>query len=135
MEKINKAQLIALNTLVSKLKISKQHKADMVEGFSGGRETSSAELFVPEAAAMISHLKSLDPEEAAADKMRKKIISLAHEMNWRIPGTTRADMKRIDRWCRTFGYKKKSLDNYTYRELPTLVTQFEAVHKSYLKAF
>lgn len=135
METINKGQLIALNTLVSKLKISKQLKADMVAGFSGGRETSSAKLYLSEAAAMISHLKSLDPEEAAADKMRKKIIMLAHEMNWRIAGTAKADMARIDRWCKNFGYKKKSLDNYTYRELPTLVTQFEAVHKSYLKAF
>ena len=121
---LNKPQLIALNTLISKLRITKDDKQMMVSGFSNGRCTSSKDLYMDEAALMISHLKSMDPDEATAEKMRRKIISMAHEMHWETsPG--RADMKAIDTWCRKFGYLKKSLDNYHYRELPKLVTQFE----------
>lgn len=132
MQPINPGQLKALNTLVSKLNISKDDKAIIVEGFSAGRCTSSKDLYANEAVAMIRHLKSLDPDEAKADRMRKKIISLAHEMNWRKDG--RADMRRIDNWCRTNSYLKKSLDRYIYTELPKLVSQFEMVYKSFLKS-
>lgn len=124
MKTINKDQLICLNTLVSKLHIDKEGKIEMVQGFSGGRATSSKDLFSDEAAAMIKHLKSVDPTEKSAEKMRKKIISMAHEMGWTsAPG--KADMKRIDQWCTKFGYLKKHLDSYNYNELPKLVTQFE----------
>lgn len=132
MTAITPGQLKALNTIVSKLGISKDGKAMMVQGFSGGRCISSKDLLSDEAAMMVKHLKSLDPEEAKADKMRKKIIFLAHEMNWKYDG--RADMKRIDNWCKTYGYLKKSLDNHTYQELPKLVSQFEGVYKYFLKS-
>jgi len=132
MIQINPGQLKALNTLVSKSGIAKETKAMMVEGFSTGRCTSSKDLTSDEAIAMIRHLKSLDPDEAKADKMRKKIISLAHEMNWRQNG--KADIKRIDNWCRAYGYLKKSLDKHTYRELPKLVSQFEGVYNHFLKS-
>lgn len=60
---------------------------------------------------------------------------MAHEMNWHIAGTTKIDMKRLDGWCSRFSYKKKHLDSYTYKELPTLVSQFEKVYKSFLQSF
>ena len=132
MEIINKPQLIALNTLVSKLNIDKESKAMMVEGFSGGRCTSSKDLYSSEANAIIKHLKSLDPEEPKADKMRKKIIMLAHEMGWKKEG--KADIERINGWCLKFGYLKKPLDRHTYKELPKLVTQFEGVYSHFLKS-
>jgi hypothetical protein len=123
MEKLNSEQLKCINTLISKLQIDKEHKVMMVQGFTGGRETSTTRLYFTEAGMMIKHLKKLDPTEAAADKMRKKIIGMAHEMGWETsPG--KADMKRLDDWCKKFGYKHKSLDNHTYHELPALVTQF-----------
>ena len=142
MNAIKLEQLKCLNTMISKLKISKDMKAEMVYGFSGGRATSSKDLFADEATAMIKHLKSLHPQERAGDVMRKKIISLAHEMGWHLTPTLykgegvkrKADMKRINDWCRKFGYLHKSLDNYTYQELPALVSQFEKVYKSYLSA-
>lgn len=102
-------------------------------GFTSGRSGSSKDLTSDEANALIRHLKQLDPEEVAAEKMRRKIISMAHEMGWRLPGTTRADMQRIDSWCVKYGYLHKKLNQYLPAELPALVTQFEAVYKSFLK--
>ena len=132
MTTINPGQLKALNTLVSKLGINKEEKAIMVSGFSGGRCASSKELFSDEANDMIKHLKELDPEEAKADKMRKKIISMAHEMNWRVNG--KVNMQAIDTWCRNYSYLKKSIDRYTYTELPKLVSQFQSVYYHFLKS-
>lgn len=135
MKPITFEQLKCVNTLISKLGINKDDKAVMVQGFTGGRATSSKDLYGDEAAGLIKHLKSLDPTEAAAEKMRKKIISMAHEMNWHTqPG--KADIKRIDDWCKKFGYLHKSLDNHTYAQLPKLVTQFaEGPYKHYISSF
>jgi hypothetical protein len=89
-----------------------------------------------EAAALIGHLKSLDNEEKGSTKMRNKIISMAYEMNWTKAskdGALGIDMDHVNNWCKSYGYLKKKLDNYTYKELPQLVSQFEGVYKSYLK--
>lgn len=139
MPEIAPQQLKCLNTLVSKLHIDKESKQVMVSGYSEGRASSSKDLSYDEAAAMIKHLKSMDPQEAAADKMRKKIISMAREMGWSSPpapqgGVRKADMKRIDDWCRKYSPIKKSLDNHTYNQLPALVSQFEKVYKHYLSS-
>ena len=135
MNTINTAQLKCLNTLVGKLKIDKENKAVMVSGFCGGRATSSKELTSEEAIAMIKHLKSLDPQEKSCERMRRKIIAQAFEIGWTIAATKKIDMKRIDNFCKVYGFKKKSLNNYTYSELPTLVAQFEKVYKDYLNKF
>jgi hypothetical protein len=126
------SQLTAIHTLLSKHSL-KDEKASIVEAFSAGRTTSSKELRFAEAAALIGHLKSLEPTVGGAEKMRNKILSMAHEMNWRHEGTQRVDMDHVNNWCLSRGYIKKKLDDYTYNELPKLVTQFEEVYKSYLK--
>ena len=125
MTPINPPQLKCLNTIVGKLGMSKETKQMMVSAFSGGRATSSKDLYLDEATAIIKHLKSLDNDEPKAEKMRKKMISMAHEIGWETK-PRRADMKRLDDWCKKFGYLHKSLDNYTYKELPKLVSQFES---------
>lgn len=134
MTNINPGQLKALNTLVSKLGIDKEEKAMMVEGFSGGRCTSSKDLYIAEAAAMINHLKHLDPEETKAVKMRNKVYYYAHEMHWEIlkNGKMVVDAPRVDQWCIKYSYLKKKLDRYTYKELPKLVSQIATVYKHYI---
>lgn len=130
---LSKEQLICISTLVSKLNIDKEVKAYMVEGFSNGRCTSTKELFTDEALMMIKHLKSLDKDEVVAEKMRRKIISMAHELGWYFPSPPgeglgvrqKVDVQRIDQWCLKYGYIKKKLDSYTKNELPKLITQFE----------
>lgn len=105
----------------------------MVASFSHGRATSSKDLYTAEAAAMITHLKAQDPDEISAERQRRKIISLAHEAGYRVPGTKKVDMKRLDEWCKKYGHGHKSLNNYTLKELPALVTQFQAVRDGVVK--
>jgi hypothetical protein len=129
--KITPQQIQCIAVLIGKLQL-KERKTDLVLGFSNDRTESTKELSLDEAKALISYLKSLDADEKKADVMRKKIISLAHEMNWHLPGTNKADMPRIDGWCKKFSPLHKSLNNHTLKELPALVTQFEKVYSSYL---
>ncbi len=136
MNKLNRQQLITLNTLVSKLNIDKESKAIMVSGFSGQRCSSSKDLFTREAAAMISHLNALagnNPvKDEQANKMRRKIIAYAHEMHWHIAGTQRINMDHLNNWCKQYGMYKKELNKHSLAELPNLLTQFEFVHKDFL---
>ena len=133
MQLLNKGQLIAINTLISKLKFTKEQKATMVSGFTAGRSDSSKDLSMSEAALLISHLKSQDPDEQKAEKMRRKIISMAHELHWHQPGAVQIDMKRVDGWCKTYGFGKKGLNSYSLAELPKLVTQFQnGPYKSFI---
>ena len=150
---ITKDQLKCLHTIISKAGIPLERKVDMCMGFSDGRTTSSRELYDYEAKAMIAHLKSLDPEEKGKQKMIGKILYYAHEMQWTVwsrksevgslksenrkPITDNrhlvADIDRINAWCEKYSYLKKKLDDYTYSELPKLVSQFQNVYKSFLK--
>lgn len=125
-------QLVLVHTLLSTNGIKdKDDKADIIRSFTAGRTSSSREMTHVEATALINHLKSLDPAERSADRMRKKIISMAHQMQWNSNG--KLDMARINNWCVKFGYLKKKLDAYKYAELPKLVSQFESVYKDCLK--
>jgi hypothetical protein len=132
METISRGQLICIKTLVGKLKLKDSDA--LVSGFSNFRTTHVSELMSNEAASMIKHLKSLDPEEASAEKMRRKIIGLAYSragLGTRAsPEQKRVVVKYLDGWCVQYGHKHKKLDGYTYKELPKLVSQFEAVMDS-----
>lgn len=141
MKPITPEQLRCLNTIVSKFKIAKDDKEMMVLGFSGGRATSSKDLWFDEASAMIKHLKANDPNAASVQRMKGKILYLAHEMGWYVENSKRnskgklqLDLQRIDNWCLKYGYIKRKFDNYSYEELPKLVTQFhDYVYQDYLK--
>lgn len=135
MPNLTKEQLMTIHTLFSKLGMTKEQKDTIVTGFLGGRSKSSKDLTVKEATSLISHLKSLDPSEKKAEVMRRKILSLAHEMGWKKPGSTSIDMIRVDQWCIKYSYAHKKLNHYTLPELPKLVTQFEqGPYKHYLNA-
>lgn len=128
------AQLKAIYTLLRKNGIKdKEDKESIVEVFTGKRTGSVTAMKDNEAAALIGHLKSMEPTETSATKMRNKILSMCHEMNWTIPGTGKVDMDHVNNWCISKSYLKKKLDDYEYNELPKLVSQVEEVYKSYLK--
>lgn len=140
------AQISLARTLLTKTGNSKQ-KEDIVEGFTNGRTKHISEMYPAEFSALVLHLQALAPKtkkDISAEKMRRRIISMAHEMGWHAvkdgryilnaDGKPKADMKRIDAWCVKYGHGAKKLNKYTYDELPTLVTQFEKAHSSYLKS-
>jgi hypothetical protein len=128
----NQAQVKAIYSLLGQHGL-RDEKENIVSAFTGGKTNSVRAMSFEEAKALISHLKTLDPSDKASDKMRNKIISMAHEMSWRIEGTDRIDMKHLNGWCIAHSYLKKKLDDYKHNELPKLVSQFEEVYKSYLK--
>lgn len=129
---MSKAQVTTIYTLLGKHGL-RDEKENIVKSFSANRTKSVSALTNAEAAALIGHLKSLDPTDKAGDKMRNKILSYAHEMRWHKPGTDRVDMDHVNNWCMTYGHVKKKLDDYKYNELPKLVSQFEEVYKAFIK--
>lgn len=125
--------LTAIRTLLSKNGMKGEDtKKEIVAAYTGGRTDSIRAMYFQEAEQLISYLKSLDPEVAKAEKMRKKIISMAHEMGWKLP-SGKIDMKHVNDWCIKYGHAHKTLNDYRYNELPALVTQFQAAYKEYLK--
>jgi hypothetical protein len=116
-------------------------KATLADEFSNGRTSRTSELYTTECDALIRHLAAalgqrvLAPtpeQEEQSDRMRRKILSLAHEMRWHLPGTSKVDMARVNAWCDTYGYKKFHLNQYTHAELTKLVSQFKIVYRKYL---
>jgi hypothetical protein len=87
-----------------------------------------------EAKELVHYLENINTADDPADRMRKKIISLAREMGWELRTTAgkAADMDRIKNWVMKYGYLKKPLNDYTINELPRLVTQFEHVYRDFL---
>lgn len=128
------AQVKIIYTLLGLARL-RDEKDGIILAFTGNRTKSVSQMTTEEAKALIAHLKSLDEAETGATKMRNKILSLAHEMNWtrQIGSKKLIDMDHVNGWCISRSYLKKKLDDYTYNELPKLVTQFEEVYKSYLK--
>lgn len=117
-------QITAIYSLLAKAGL-RDEKDNIVASFTNGRTDHVSEMLKEEAATLIGHLKSLNPDEKRAQKMRGKILGMAHEMGWKFGG--------LNNWCLQRSYLKKKLDAYDYNELPRLVTQFEQVYKSYLK--
>ena len=110
-----------------------EQKADIIGWVTADRTKKSSELTVKECNRVIryleryveNYLKSTEPQDLRADRMRKKIIAIAkHEMGW--------SMDDIDAFCEKRGYCHQKLMEYTYKELPQLVTQFEEVYSSWL---
>ena len=152
MKTITENQLRAIHTLMGKFNVTdKKDKESIISTFSAKRTTSSKELTFNEAGAIIEHFQSMDLSQRRSERMRNKILMFAHEMGWEtspsVPlrvereGSPRTDIKpkkkvdieRINNWCIKFGYLHKKLDEYTYEELPKLVSQFEEVYKGHLK--
>lgn len=138
MANLNKDQLKIISTICSVLKINKDDKATMVNGFSGGRCTSSKDLYFNEAIELVSHLQQLQgtqPKGPGTIRMIGKICGYAREMQWskkNVEGKIVADMNRLNEWAIKYGHLHKKINAYHYDELPILVTQFEKVYKDYL---
>lgn len=129
-------QISRIHGLLTKIgmKDDKQYKANLVKQYTNNRATSTTALSYQEATAMIKDLERMAPqtqEEIASDVMRKKMLAIAYEMGI-VTDKGKADVGRVDNWCKTHGYLHKGLNEYSYEELPKLVTQYEQVYKSYL---
>lgn len=127
-----------LHVLLSQLNMT-EYKADLAASFSNGRTESTSELTVYECKRLIEYLTRLiegksqaTPQYATdkANKMRRKILSICHEMQWEHPSGS-IDWERLNSWLMKYGYLHKSLNAYTEKELPKLLTQFDNLLKSF----
>ncbi|WP_145859076.1 hypothetical protein [Pedobacter suwonensis] len=66
--------------------------------------------------------------------MQRKILSMAHEKGWKLPGG-KINMAKVNGWCMKYGVPvHKPFNDYTVAELPALVTQFEKMYAKHLNA-
>jgi hypothetical protein len=116
-------------------------KAEIVEAVTHGRTSSSKLLTTDEAHALIADLNKNYVKADEGKKMRGSIIAMAHDMGM-IPTINivvndsiipKKDYSHLDAWMHRYSYLKKKLFDYTYAELPTLVTQFKKVYEAHLK--
>lgn len=136
MRRITGAQIVKIKIQCKTLGIDSSEQA---YSYSEGRTEHVSSLYFDEANSLIKMLSAaLSEPETPADKMKFKILSIAHEMGWELPGISstgkrRINMEKVDNWCIKFGYSHKPLDQHEEHELPALVTQFEKAYQFYLK--
>lgn len=99
--------------------------------YSNGRTESSKELQLTEVENIITALEDPFKINDKADTMRKKCLALAHQMRWELAGG-KIDINRVDEFCTKRGYLKKPFNDYTQKELPLLITQFEKANQHFL---
>lgn len=134
-----------LHAICSKLKIDKEMKEGLVRQFTQGRESSSAEMTIPECQSMINHLNhlsrnSVEVVPAAApqkyksseDRMRAKVIAMCHQLGWKKPNG-KIDMDRVNGYCLKHTNIKKPLNEYPKRHLYKLITQIDYMLQEYSK--
>ncbi len=131
MTTLSKKKLIAVNTLLSKNKLMDDKKEIVLE-YTNGRTDSSRQMHDNEAAQLIGYLQKITAPNLKEEKMKNKILSLAHEMGWELPNG-KVNIDRVNAWCTKYSPWHKELDKHSLKELPTLVTQFENVYKSFIK--
>lgn len=141
MKMITKSQIAAIHALLRKHDLT-DNKKDIIEQISGGRVSSTSHLYFDEAMAWINAMNKAWPAEPEKQKrMINYIFAMAHEMGWIKEVTVvtakgmekKKDYKDVHAWIETKGYLKKPLRQYTYEELPKLVTQFRNVYFSWIK--
>lgn len=113
----------------------KQERSELIMDFTKDQKRSLTELSAWEYNEFLNWLNRLFPSKATEDEVsrnnqRRKIISLFRKMGWQFGG--KADMERIYAWVIKYGYLDKPLNEYTYQELPKLVTQVETIYTKFL---
>jgi len=147
MRMITKSQIAAIYTTLREKKLIDE-KPNLISQFTAGRTTNCTQMTETEAREFLMKLNA--PEDNS--KMIRKLFAMAHEIGWiksrmTLEGSvaatkpttteynlqTRKDYTTLHSWINKYGYLKKPLNNYTYKELPKLVSQFEfGPYKDYL---
>lgn len=131
-------QIRAFRAMLNKLNMQDM-KDDLVMQASNGRTTHSTELTMSEMRGLLEHLGGKQDKEALlkrSNMMRRRIFSMCYTLGWvkydEAEKRDVVDKDRLDGWLIKYGYLHKDLQQYEYRELPRLVTQFENFMKSTL---
>lgn len=138
---ITKPQITIIHVLLAKRGL-KEEKAGIVLTYTNDRSSHVSEMSKKEAATLIQHLSGESKFNNSVDrgeKQRRYIIAMARQMGWTTTDG-RADMVKINSWIAKYGHlnstgKNTTLNSYKAEHLTKLVSQFQQVLKSNLKAF
>lgn len=125
------------------------HKAEMISSYTGNRSSSSRDMTMEEAAAMLADLNAQQGRQQQAhdgrERMIKKIIAMAREMGvirrQQVikPGgemELKSDYSAFNKWLLEKScLKKQKLNDVTDAELPRLVTQYKNIYKDFLRRY
>jgi hypothetical protein len=113
------------------IKRIKRDKEEFVYEFTNGKTTSLRALTDREYNDLWAVLEPFNTPPPG-DLMRKKMISIAKQMNW--GSNTKQIIERLDGWCLKQKFQKK-LNQLDVPQLTTMLTVFESkVYVDYLKA-
>lgn len=133
---ITKSQIVKLHALLNKAGLM-EHKKEIVQEYSHKKSTSSKQLTLEEARALIDYLESLVNNQDSKSRMIKKIFAICRSLGW-IYGNSPEDRKmnnaKLGSFIERKGYLKKPLKDYNESELPGLVSQFESIQKNIEKS-
>lgn len=140
-------QLKAIHALLHKKGLLHE-KPEIITVFTDGRTHSSKEMTMEEARELLIVFNTSSPapspqgEKGDKGPMIRKLFAMAHEMGWIVKTTmvtpageivAKNDNSRVYGWVLKYGYLKKDLRQYQYKELPKLLTQFEfGPYKDYI---
>ncbi len=140
---ITPKQIQLISTLIHKQGLT-HHKAEIMEGVSNGRTTSTKGLTMDEASDLIAHLTQTSRDTNVSSRLMKKLFAMAFEMGWCPEEAVvsedgqikkKRNYTRLHQWVEKYGYLKKPLRNYTYNELPKLVSIFETkIYNPYISS-
>jgi hypothetical protein len=141
---MTKGQIGKVRAMLAKAGITdEKEKKEFVMMITGGRTDSLTACNYKETKSIIAYLETTtsqrptfkDAMAQAAERQRRYIMAMAHQMHWHRPGTRKVDMGRIDNWCIQYSGLAKPLDEIDDACLPSLVTQFKKVLESFLIGF
>lgn len=139
--KATNKQLQAIHAMLYKKGMLK-NKPYIIEGATAGRSSSSRDLTFEEANALLQTLNPTQSTMNVSSRLMSKLFAMAFEMGWITEQTLvdgqggikkKKDYSRVHGWVEKYGYLKKPLREYIYKELPKLVSQFEVgPYKQYI---
>ena len=121
-------------------------RSELIHQFTAGRKSGLKDLTYFEYAEFLSWIsrtfqsnnptveQSNNPLEEKSNQMRRKIIALFHKMGYKLEGSDKINMKRVNDWCIKYGHKHVELNAYNYNELCALLTQAEKYYKTFIEA-
>jgi hypothetical protein len=140
---ITTQQIIKFHALLRNLNLEEDDKRALIADYTGGRSDRTNDMTFAEAKEMISFLAKQAgeaptrsvAERSQSDKMRKKIIAIAYQLGWTLPNEG-IDLSKIDKFITKYPIcdrKINTLNDYTYKELPKVVSQFQSMLEKKLK--
>lgn len=114
--------------LCALLNIDHDERHDMIGSFTNNRTRSTKGMTDDELKKLADSLQmqyDKTPEGTSCNLMRSKIMAHFHHIKWEKGNGL--DYVRIKSWMLKYSYLKKPLNQYSYAELPKLVSQVEKI--------